>query len=309
MKKANLFIVGAPKCGSTTMYELLKQHPDVVMSAIKEPNFFCKDFLLENKKFYGKKYNFPGLQSEKEKDYLALFNNSNKKKILGDASVWHFYSEAAAKEIYKYNEDAKIIILLRNPVDLLYSLHSELVFNNNEPEKDFQSALNLEDDRLKHKNIPKYIPWPSRLFYSNFLKIDKHTKRYLHVFPKKQIKIIFLSEMKEDIQEVYKQVLGFLNIDQTFSPEFKIHNKNKQTLININIHPIIKKILRTLIPKKIIYYINHNFSKITTKKVERKTLSKTIRKQLEKKSYKNVKNLEELLGKNLLNLWKYDEKD
>src|SRR5258706_10449866 len=106
----DFFIVGAPKCGTTAMNDYLGQHPDIYM-APKELHYFGADLKIKDK--------------ISESAYLQYFKNAGNKKILGEASVWYLFSGTAAKEIKNFSPDAKILIMLRNPVEVVYSLHSQ----------------------------------------------------------------------------------------------------------------------------------------------------------------------------------------
>ena len=219
----NLFIVGAPKCGTTALHEYLKQHPEIYMSEIKEPLYFAKDFINEGIKFHGKQ-----IFGEKNlKDYLKLFDKATNQKIIGESSVWYFTSKIAAKEIYNFNQKAKIIIMLRNPVDLLYSIHSQFVYDGDEKIIDFTKALNIEPLRREGKLIPKYVSFPSMLYYSQVTRFSKNILRYKKIFPKDQIKIVILEEFKKNPEKGYKEILDFLGVDTNFIPNFKVINPNK----------------------------------------------------------------------------------
>src|SRR6476620_1237476 len=126
LKKPNLFILGAPKCGTTSMAYYLSQHPEIFVSPYKEPHYFNLD----------SEYRF----TFSEKQYLENFKNATSfHKYLVDASVWYLYSKVAVDEILKYNPESKFIVMLRNPVDMFYSLHQQLLFsgieNINSPQK------------------------------------------------------------------------------------------------------------------------------------------------------------------------------
>src|SRR5882672_1680365 len=111
MRKPDCFIVGAPRCGTTAMYTYLGQHPEIFMSARKEPHFFGTDL------------SSPALVRD-EQQYLSLFAKAQNEKRAGEASVFYLYSQRAAREIHAFCPSARIIIMLRNPVEMMYSLHS-----------------------------------------------------------------------------------------------------------------------------------------------------------------------------------------
>ena len=104
----------------------LSKHPNVFMSPRKEPHYFCDDF--------------PGLLGCASLDeYLALFEEASADHVaVGEASVWYMYSKVAVKNILKFNPDAKFIIMLRNPVDLVYSMHAQSLNSVDENVKDFE---------------------------------------------------------------------------------------------------------------------------------------------------------------------------
>ena len=135
MKKPNFFIVGAAKCGTTSLYRYLRQHPDVFMPEQKEPNFFGSDL----------SYRFPRISQAR---YLSCFAKAKGETRIGEATTIYLYSEKAAEEIKAFSPEAKIIIMLRNPVDVLYSYHSQQLYSGNEDIPDFEEALRAEVDRL-----------------------------------------------------------------------------------------------------------------------------------------------------------------
>src|SRR5438034_3527344 len=115
MKIPGFFIVGAPKCGTTAMNDYLAGHPDIFM-AKKEIHYFGSDLEIKQKKLSGE-------------EYLDFFKEGEHKYIVGESSVWYLYSKNAAAEIKAFSPGAKIIIMLRNPVDMLPSLHSQHIFD------------------------------------------------------------------------------------------------------------------------------------------------------------------------------------
>src|SRR3979411_724122 len=103
----DVFIVGAPRCGTTALYTYLKDHPEIFMSPIKEPEFFT-DFLGE------------GRRVRTEAEYLNCFGGVRDEKRIGEASVSYLASRTSARAIKGFSPLAMIIIMLRNPVDVMY---------------------------------------------------------------------------------------------------------------------------------------------------------------------------------------------
>jgi len=216
MKKPNLFIVGAPKCGTTFLYHYLKQHPEIFFSDFKEPHFFGSDLIRKN-----------GAYDLNMNEYQKLFNSD--KKIIGEASTFYIFSKTAAQEIYNFNPNSKIIIMLRDLVDLVYSMHSQFVFSGDEIIEDFKEALELENHRLNGMEIPAQTTVVNKLFYTqNILDLPKNIDSFINYFKRENIQFVLLDDIKNNPERVYSEILTFLNIDSTINiPNFKVINKNK----------------------------------------------------------------------------------
>ena len=216
MNKPNLFIVGAPKCGTTFLYHYLKQHSEIYFPEFKEPHFFGSDLIRKN-----------GAYDLNLNEYQKLFNSNQ--KIIGEASTFYIFSKIAAQEIYNFNPNAKIIIMLRDLVELTHSLHSQFVFSGDEIIEDFGKALNMEDKRLSGNEIPSQTTVINKLFYiSNILSLPENIKSFIKFFGKNNIRFILLNEIKNSPEKVYSETLKFLglNSDSNIS-NFEIINKNK----------------------------------------------------------------------------------
>ena len=229
MKNPNLFIVGAPKSGTTFLYHYLKQHPDIYFPNFKEPHFFGSDLIRRN-----------GAYNLSLDEYQDLFKTD--KKIIGEASTFYIFSKDAPEEIYNFNPKAKIIIMLRDLVDLVHSLHSQFVFSGDEVIEDFTQALELEDSRLSGNRIPNQTTVVNKLFYtSNILSLPRSIKSFIRYFGRENIKFIDLDDIKKNPKKVYFETLEFLNIDSNLNiPNFKIINKNK-TYKSKTVRDFIKK--------------------------------------------------------------------
>jgi hypothetical protein len=112
----DFFIVGAFKSGTTALYDYLRLHPQVFMPFHKEPLFFGDDLSRR----YGRMT---------RAQYEALFADAKAGQRVGEASAWYLYSRSAAREIRGASPQAQIIVMLRNPVDVMYAQHSQLLFN------------------------------------------------------------------------------------------------------------------------------------------------------------------------------------
>ena len=223
VRKPDFFIVGAPKCGTTAMQDYLTQHPEIFMPEAKPPlyrgkelNFFGSD-LRANRKMFTRE------------DYFSYFRKAKDEKRVGEATVWYLYSKRAAYEIKKFNPSSKIIIMLRNPVDMLYSYHSQLVYNGDEFIEDFWAALSAEADRKHGLLGPRQRSIPvERFFYREVGRYHEQVKRYFDVFDRKEIHIIIFDDFITDLSRVYRETLRFLDVDEDFQPYFSVINANKK---------------------------------------------------------------------------------
>jgi len=149
--KPGLFIVGAPKCGTTAWVRYLGEHPQIAFSRIKEPHFFALDL--------------PGFREvEMKREYEALFSDAGDAAVLGEASVLYLFSKSAAEQIRKYNPDARILILLRAQEDYLPSWHQQLLYTFQEEIEDFGEAWRLSGQR-RPETVPETCKEPSLLDY------------------------------------------------------------------------------------------------------------------------------------------------
>ena len=169
MKRPDFFIVGAFKAGTTALYEYLRAHPQIFMSVPKEPMYFGQDLT-------------PRYRRMTEDEYLALFGAAGADQHAGEASPWYLYSKSAAQEIRDFEPTRSVIIMLRNPVDVMYSQHSQLVFNQREDLTDFAQALAAEDDRLAGHRLPADAIRPEALYYRHSVRFTEQIARYFDVF-------------------------------------------------------------------------------------------------------------------------------
>ena len=219
--KPNLFIIGAPKSGTTALYRYLSSHPNIYMCTPKEPHYFANDL---------NGFNFVKSLDE----YQSLFKGKNKNhKIIGEASVWYLYSENALENIYNYNKEAKIIVMLRNPIDLFTSLHQNFLYNGYEDKEDLKEAWDCQANRRLGEDIPQHCPDPKLLQYKRVLNLGDQVEKLCLIFPKKQIKFIVFDDFIEQTRNTYQSILSFLNVQYDNKVDFPIINQSKESKIKI----------------------------------------------------------------------------
>jgi hypothetical protein len=306
--KPNLFIVGQPKTGTTALHQFLGQHPEIYMSSIKEPHFFCADFHLESDRAYGKQrfYDF-----RSESAYLQLFSKAKNVKVAGESSTNYLYSQVAAEKIYNFNPDAKIIIVLREPAKFLYSLHSHYVKFTEENEPDFLTALALETKRKQEEALSDRVTSPSYLYYSQRVQYYQQVKRYCDRFKPEQIKVIIFEEFKSANEGIFREVLEFLGVNLNFTPEYSAINVNKEVkfkaINNLINNPLAKSISKNLLSQEFNDFVRDNVvEKLLWHQAPKAKIPEEIKLQLMQQYQPEVAKISELLQLDLLSKWGYD---
>jgi hypothetical protein len=221
----------------------------VFLSKVKEPYFFGSDLALA-----------PYWGIHNEADYLALFAETAGAKRIGEASVWYLYSAMAAREIKEFSPSAKIIIMVRNPVDVLYSLHGQFLRSYNEDIISFEEALDAEEDRRSGARIPDSAHFPRGLIYRDVVRFSAQVERYFNVFGRENVFVVVFDDFARDTAVVYERVLQFLDIDSTFRADLKLYNKSMPIYIRPSLrywktHPRLRRridMLMTSYPRRLI---------------------------------------------------------
>jgi len=280
MNKANLFIVGAAKAGTTSLSHLLSLHADINFSPIKEPNFFSTDIdILKFSEAYKKRTQFIGenyfnkvpLQPlqlsfvRKSEQYAQLFKATREYKYYAEASTSYLFSNLAAKNIWEYNPEAKILIILRNPYERTLS-HYNMALKYGFVNKSFAESLKQDIDK-------KNKAWGQSELFIELSSYFYQVERYFNIFPKKQVKIILFEDLVEKQEDTLNSIYDFLGITKIAIPH-NIH-KNKGEIPRF---PTINKLLYDFGANKFInsYKIFPNAKKKLKTILLKKTKSKEI---------------------------------
>ena len=278
----NFFIVGAPKSGTTNISYYLNQHPQVFMPDELEPYYFARlDVPLDHYRYVFR---------DKEK-YLKLFKGKNEKAV-GESSPVYLYCPNAALDIKKHFPESKIIISLRNPIEIAQSQYFSSIFVRSQ-KKDFTQVINesrvlLEQNEFHIDNILEAG------FYS------KHISRFKEIFPENQIKIIIFEEYISNIFPTLESILKFLGIDEKIKytesakGAYRIpKNKISKTLLESD---TFRKLSRKLIPNVTRQKIGEKYFVNEGKKP---SMLKSDRDYLKKIYEEDVRKLEEILERKL----------
>jgi len=282
--KPNFFIVGGSKCGTTNISYYLNEHPQVFVSELNEPYYFCK-FDVPND------FERPSMIKDETK-YLRLFENATNHKAIGEATSAYLHCPHAASEIKKSFPNSKIIISVRNPIEKAHSSYFSYKFMHPD-NRSFAEMITWQDQQRHEKEF----------FLYNFIEagfFSKHIKRFQNEFSSENIKIIIFEDYIKNEYQYINSILKFLGIDKpvelTEQPKgsYRIpKNKISDFLLGSS---TFRRVATKLVPTVQRQKLGDKFFLKQTKKP---SMQNDERKQL-KEIYKNeVKNLEELLGKNL----------
>jgi hypothetical protein len=198
------------------LYEYLRPHPNIFMPEVKEPHFFATDL-------------GPYREVQTMEAYSDLFRDSAERHLrVGEASVYYLRSTTAIPNIQAFNPRARIIAMFRNPIDMAYSLHSQLLYWSLETESDFESAWRLQERRARGLDLPLRIPSPLLIQYAEIGRFGTQAQRVLTHFPKEQVKLILFDDFAASPRKVYDEVMEFLEVPHDNRTAFPRINENKR---------------------------------------------------------------------------------
>lgn len=291
----NFVLIGAQKAGTTAIAHYLSQHPQIYMSPMKEPGFFD---------FEGCPPNFKGpsdqdLYSHIITDlnhYLMLFDGVTDEVAIGEATTWYLRSPKAADRIHHYIPDAKLIAILRNPVDRAFSAYMHAVRDDREW-LDFPTALNHENKRIDDNW--EYL-WQYRLngLYSEQLSY------YFSKFHKDQFRIYLYEDLCQDPKQLIRDIFSFLEVSDEYIPSvfsrLNISGKPKIKLLDnlLEETSLVKRTLKPLLPKTFRKQIANRLRMMNT---EKKECPPEIRQELIAFFRDDILRTQQLIGRDLSN--------
>ncbi len=211
----NFLVIGAAKSGTTALYYALRQHPEIYMSPKKEPNFFA----LEGDR---PAYRGPGDQQAINRHsitslaaYQRLFAGVSQEPAVGEASTSYLYHARAPERIRHYVPNAKLIVILRHPVERAYSSFLHLVRDRREPLADFAQALQAEQARIRDH-------WEHIWHYTRMGFYSVQLERYFNAFDAGQIRVHLYDEWVSNPLQVIRETFRFLGVDERFVPDLSL---------------------------------------------------------------------------------------
>jgi len=218
MSLPNTFIIGAPKCGTTSLSVYLGSHPQVFVCTPKEPQYWSKDITEAD--------NY-GLRNTA--DYLQLFKSAKPAhKIIIDASTNYLWSNVAIDNILEFNPAARFIVMLRNPVDIAHGYHMEMQLSLYENITSFEEAWSLQPERRIGRSIPPQCSDPQKLDYERIACLGTQVERLLVKIPTQNVLILYFDDLKVDPRSIYLKTLRFLGLADDGRISFPKQNPSRQ---------------------------------------------------------------------------------
>ncbi len=206
VRHPNMFLVGAPKCGTTSLWAWLGQHPDIFMSPEKEPSFFSRP--LDDPS-----------QRLSARQYFDLFRGASGERWVGEATVSYLRAPGAADRIRSFSPEARIFICIREPVSLIVSTYQHERASGREPATSLAQAVQRapgDRARLKAPRPPNYLETCS---------LSSHIERYLQVFGTDAVHLVALDDMIDDPSAAFQVCCNFLQIDPSHDVDLAVHNQ------------------------------------------------------------------------------------
>lgn len=207
----DFFLIGAPRCGTTSMASALAHHPKICFSRPKEPHFFT---------FFRR--HFP--QADLERHYLRFcfgHYDPERHERLGEGSVSYLYDREAIGQILRHNPGARFIVMVRNPIDLVHSYHSRLLALLDEEVEEFEEAWRLQELRARGERIPPLCRDPFLLQYREIGRIGTRLKELSELVPREQLLVLLFDDFVRDSRAAYLEVLHFLDLPDDGRTQFK----------------------------------------------------------------------------------------
>lgn len=294
MTMPNFLIIGAAKSGTTSLYYILKQHPEVFMSPVKEPHFFSHEGERPNFRGPGDDLGMNRNAITSIKGYRALFRGVTNEKAVGEASTTYLSNPNAAGRIKKQIPDARLIAMLRNPVDRAYSAFMHLSRDGREPHADFARALDEEERRIRDNYAPLWR-------YTKIGMYAEQVERYLKNFDRSRIKIYLYDDYKADAAAVVRDMFQFLCVDETGPVNLRLqHNVSgipKNRLLNslLSRPTRLRSALRPVLPQ----YVRRAALEVRNRNLVKRPLPPELREHLKGVFREDILKLQDLIDRDL----------
>ena len=201
-----VFIVGAPRCGTTTLAHFLKSHPAICFPVVKEPHYFAQSDL--------RGLRFEALRERVEDEYLRRFFRWEPNRRIGtDASVTYLYMPEQLEPALRIWPESRFIVALRDPLKMLPSLHRRLIYIGDESIRRFEHAWSAVDDRAKGRRIPRGCIEPRWLRYDEAGRFGTYVERLFATVGRERCQVVLFDDLEANPAAEYQRLTKFLGLE------------------------------------------------------------------------------------------------
>ena len=295
--KPNFFLIGAPRSGTTAMSRFLQEHSQVYLCEPKEPFFWAEGF--------------PGMRQasgiQTLDEYSKLFQAaSTQHKVIGEASTLYLADPVAITKILDFCPDAKLMVILRNPLTLSYSFYQQLRRTLNEDAETFEQAWANQKCRLRDEQIPPDCIEPRQLQYKQIAAVGSQMERLISIVPHGQLLVIWHEDMLNQEDSVIHQVYSFLGIEPDGRRSIGRANEasayRSSTIARTIKHPMVRRMAsatKRMLPLFVTRTIQSTKTKLLSRPVVRSELSDAFLDKLRMEFKPEIAKLAKLMNRDL----------
>lgn len=270
------------------------------MSEVKELNYFASDF--------------PNMQKivfKSVDDYHKVFTRAGEQHLaVGEASPFYLFSQVAFQKMAAYDPGAKVILILRHPVDFVESYHRLNISLLREDESDLAKAWDLQPLRERGQRIPAGARQADLLLYGEVGRFGKYVERLLTVFPREQVKVFLYDDLRANPRAVYEQTLDFIGVPSNGRVEFPRVNanfENRSTLLARLLHPpqpVYQFLMKVISPfgirfMKQVSVVYNRIERLNRVHIARPSIEPALRHRLLAHFRADIEKLSALIGRDL----------
>jgi hypothetical protein len=294
VRQPNFVVIGAPKCGTTSLHHYLSQHPDVYVPQRKELHYFSYAYMQRFATGPGDAHVLAPLCATRQA-YEKHYEHVGLQRAVGDISPSYLYYAEVSERIKAELGRPKIIVVLRDPIEKAFSQYMHLVRDNRET-LTFYDALMAETQRIREG-------WAALWRYAESSLYADKLRRYLDIFGSDHVKILLFEDLTRLPHQVMQELFDFLEVDKHFHPNTsKVHNKSgrpkSKLLADFLAKPnLVTSIAKKMVPERVSSTIRLSLVSLNTG--AKGQIDDTSRAYLREFFASDVGKVEKLLGKKL----------
>jgi Sulfotransferase family len=308
----DFFIIGHQKCGTTALYMMLRDHPQIFLPEYKEPRFFAPELRPAPER------ETPDRPQTLER-YLALFEGAGSEQRAGEASPQYIRSPTAAGRIAELAPDARIIAIMREPASFLRSYHMQMVASHVETEKDFRKAIGLEARRRRAGDDGSFVR--PQFLYSEHVRYVEQLSRFHSAFPREHVLVLIYDDFRRDNEATVREVQRFLEVDDSV-PLRTVETEPLEAVRSMRLHQFRRAVARADFNPAAAGPVTRAMTMLTPGRLRSGPISSIFRRvayrssappdeqftrELRRRFKPEVVALSDYLGRDLVSLWGYDE--